>query len=136
MGMKVRGSDVVLNIKDSLSNGCFQYCPENSTKWIHSDSVNTYAAVVYLNPDSDRESGTGFYKNKETGNELENDPNLVLPKEECIDFDRWERINYVENIYNRCVIFNAKRYHSATKYFGTTPENSRLTQVFFFDLQI
>jgi len=135
MGMRVRGSDVSLNIKDSLSNGCFQYCPETSTKWIHSDSLNTYAAVVYLNPDADKDSGTGFYRHKETGKESEKDPGIVLPKEECIDFDKWELVNYVENVYNRCIIFDAKKYHSATKYFGTTLENSRFTQVFFFDLK-
>ena len=135
MGMKVRDSDLILNIKDSYSNGCFQYCPSNSTKWIHSDTVNSYAAVVYLNPNTQKDSGTGFYKNKVTDKDREDNPDQILSKEECTNFSNWELVNYVENVYNRCIIFDAKKYHSATKYFGNTLEDSRLTQVFFFDLQ-
>ena len=65
------------------------------------------------------------------GGEKQSD--FVIPKEETSDFENWELVDYVENVYNRCVIFNAKRFHSATQYFGTTPENSRLFQVFFFN---
>lgn len=133
MSMKIKDSDIVLNMSESLSNGCFQYCDENSEMWIHPDHGNTYAAVVYLTPNPPEGSGTGFFKNKKTGEEYQYDSNFVIPKEECTNFDNWELVDYVENVYNRCVIFNAKRFHSATKYFGTTPEDSRLFQVFFFN---
>jgi len=133
MSMKIIDSDIILNLSESLSNGCFQYCDENSEMWIHSDPGNTYAAVVYLTPKPPEGSGTGFFRNKVTGQEIPSNPEEVLPKEESMNLDSWELTDYVENVYNRCVIFNAKRFHSATKYFGTTPENSRLFQVFFFD---
>lgn len=133
MSMKIKDSDIILNMSESLSNGCFQYCDENSELWIHPDHGNAYAAVVYLTPDPPKGSGTGFFKNKKTGEEYQFDPKSVIPKEECTNFDSWDLVDYVENVYNRCVIFNAKRFHSATSYFGTTPENSRLFQVFFFN---
>jgi hypothetical protein len=133
MSMKIKDSDIVLNMSESNSNGCFQYCDENSTMWIHPDHGNTYAAVVYLTPNPPEGTGTGFFKNKKTSQEYQENSEFVLPKEECTNLDNWEMIDYVENVYNRCVIFNAKRFHSATKYFGTTPEDSRLFQVFFFN---
>lgn len=133
MSMKIKDSDIILNMMETLSNGCFQYCDENSEMWIHTDHENTYAAVVYLTPNPLEGSGTGFFKNKKTGEEYQYDSNFVMPKKECTKFDNWELVDYVENVYNRCVIFNAKRFHSATKYFGTIPEDSRLFQVFFFN---
>jgi hypothetical protein len=133
MSMKIKDSDIILNMSESLSNGCFQYCDENSEMWIHPDHGNTYAAVVYLTPNPPEGSGTGFFKYKKTGEEYQIKSNFVIPKEECTNFENWELIDYVENVYNRCIIFNAKRFHSATKYFGTTPEDSRLFQVFFFN---
>lgn len=135
MSMKVKDSDIVLNISESLSNGCFQYCDENSQMWIHPDHGNTHAAVVYLSPDPPKGSGTGFFKNKKTGEEYQLDSNFVMEKDECSNFDNWELTDYVENMYNRCVIFNAKKFHSATKYFGKTLEDSRLFQVFFFNIK-
>lgn len=133
MSMKIKDSNIILNMSESLSNGCFQYCNEESEMWIHPDHANTYAAVVYLTPNPPEGSGTGFFKYKKTNEERQETPEFILPKEECTNFDNWEMTDYVENVYNRCVIFNAKRFHSATKYFGTTPENSRLFQVFFFN---
>lgn len=135
MSMRIKDSNIVLNMTESLSNGCFQYCDENSQMWIHPDHGNTHAAVVYLSPNPPEGSGTGFFKNKKTGEKYQFDPNFVIPKEECTDFNNWELTDYVENVYNRCVIFNAKRFHSSTKYFGKTPEDSRLFQVFFFNIK-
>ena len=73
----------------------------------------------------------GLYKHKETGKTHEY-LNEYFPLNEILDFNYWEEVTYVENVYNRCVIYNAKQFHTATGYFGTTPEDSRLTQVFFF----
>lgn len=134
MEMKIKGTDIYLNPFIPMSNGCFQYCDENSTMWIHSDQLNSFAAVVYLTPDPPEGTGTGFFKHKETGKYYQTDKEQLFTPEQASNFDEWEMLEYCENVFNRCVIFNAKHFHSATKYFGTTPENSRLTQVFFFDL--
>jgi hypothetical protein len=132
LSMKIIGTDLYLNNFLTLANGNFQYCPKDSTRWIHTDKKNTHAAVVYLHPNPVIGSGTGFFKHKETEKYYEDGE--IFSFEESSDFDKWNMIEYVENQYNRCIIFDAKRCHSATKYFGDTPENSRLTQVFFFDI--
>ena len=134
MTMKIRDTDLSLNMEGTLSNGCFQYCDEKSDIWIHADSRNEYAAVIYLTPDPEEGSGTGFFKYKENGCDRATiDGSFVFPKTEAEDFDKWELVEYAENVYNRCIIFDAKQFHSATKYFGSTPQDSRLIQVFFFD---
>lgn len=131
MSMRIRGTDLLFNPHYQTSNGSFQYCDENSTKWIHIDKDNTYAAVVYLFPDAEDGSGTAIFQHKETGLKTSKE---IFSLEETKNFDKWDIIDYAENKYNRCIVFDAKQFHSATKYFGTTPENSRLTQVFFFDI--
>lgn len=134
MSMIIRDTDLSLNMDSTLSNGCFQYCDSNSNMWVHADSSNRYAAVVYLTPDPEEGSGTGFFKYKKNGRDRTTvNENFVFPKNIAENFDEWELVEYAENVYNRCIIFDAEKFHSATKYFGTTPQNSRLIQVFFFD---
>lgn len=76
---------------------------ENS--WIHTDPKCVYAGVVYLNKNPPVNAGTMIYK--------END-----------------EIEYVENVYNRLVLYKSKLKHSAMGGFGEG-ENSRLTFTMF-----
>lgn len=117
--------------------------------WIHNDSTDlTIAGLVYLTPDAPNNSGTIIYDDP--------DPNMTLELTEGIqkafetevneldDVKRKElevhRIKHnsqfrvsqvIENRYNRCVIFDCRRWHGAGQYFGNTPETSRLTLPFF-----
>ena len=50
------------------------------------------------------------------------------------DSTQYELMDEVANVYNRLVLFNAKRIHAATKYFGDSIENARFFQLFFFDV--
>ena len=43
-------------------------------------------------------------------------------------------VDKIGNIYNRVVLFDSRCIHAASEYFGNTKENSRLFQLFFFDL--
>jgi len=74
--------------------------------WIHKDPKCIYAGVVYLNEDPPINSGTMIY--------LEDD-----------------KIEYVENKYNRLVLYKSKLKHSAMCGFGEE-ETSRLTFTMFF----
>jgi len=47
-------------------NTCFQLCLKDDTTWVHHDYTK-WAAVAYLTPDADIDSGTGFFSHKETG---------------------------------------------------------------------
>jgi len=129
--MGVVNTDIVIHHEDTVSNGSFQYCPDGSNTWVHADKQCTYAAVIYLNPTVPPRCGTGLYKNKKTGKTTET-PEERYPLEEILDFQYWEEISYCENVYNRCFLYKSNQFHTATGYFGTTPDDSRLTQVFFF----
>jgi len=131
--IKIKDSDIVFCHTNTVSNGSYQYCPEGSHTWVHTDKRSGYAAVIYLHPDPPPRCGTGLYKHKETGKTTEK-PQEEYPLEEILDFKYWEELVYVENVYNRCILYKSDQFHTATGYFGTTPEDSRLTQVFFFHL--
>lgn len=127
----VVGTDIVLDHIHTCSNGSFQYCPEGSKTWVHVDKQSTYAAVIYLNPVVPPRCGTGLYKHKKTGKTTQRHDE-EYPLDEILDFDHWEEIFYCENVYNRCFLYRSNQFHTATGYFGSTPEDSRLSQVFFF----
>jgi hypothetical protein len=50
------------------------------------------------------------------------------------DRSRWEEVDRVGNIYNRLVLFDALYAHGASAYFGSSLNDGRLFQNFFFDL--
>ena len=107
----------------------------------HTDSLGlcTYAAVIYLNPHPEPDSGTAFYRlrypNGAVGGNRVSPPhrNLVdalgvrhLPPQ------AWYEEMRVENVFNRIVMYKANLVHSAVRYFGDTIENQRLAAVFFW----
>lgn len=97
---------------------CFQSCQEGTETWVHVDSQGEdqgeWAAVLYLTPNPNLNSGTGIYQSPDS------DMNIG-----------------VGNIYNRLVAYRGKvLYHrSIVPGFGNTLETSRLTQTFFFDVK-
>lgn len=129
----------------NYANGVFQYCTPMDPIVYHVDT-QTYAAMVFLTPNAPLETGTAFYKSKYTGatefeegnfNEdtfqktfkgLSNELNFY-------DSTQYELMDVAANVYNRLVLFNAKRIHAATKYFGDSIENARFFQLFFFDVE-
>lgn len=99
----------------------------------HCDSQE-YAAVIYLTPDAPVEAGTGFYQHKATklrGGE----PNVgeAFNGETWVDGTPYEQVDFVGNVYNRLVIWDAKLIHAAPIYFGWDINSSRLFHIFFFD---
>jgi hypothetical protein len=118
-------------------NGSFQYTTSRDRSWIHTDSWNNWAAVLYLTPNAPESSGTGLYKYKDG---TKSSDNLSKQKIDEIDEDnqdltKWTLVDRIGNVYNRMVIFNAKQYHCSLDYFGTNKENGRLFQVFFFSTE-
>lgn len=120
-------------------NGAFQVVLEGEDTWIHCDQTN-WAAVVFLSPNAPLESGTSFYRHKETGwYEYWNGcpRNFNEDAETAGNLDLWEEATFVGNIYNRIVIYRSNLYHrSKLPGFGTDKYNGRLTQTFFFDTDI
>jgi hypothetical protein len=123
---------------DSAVNGCYQWCNREQDIVYHIDA-QTYAAVLYLTPGAALNSGTSFWKSKHSGlSEIGREPvaSTFGPAGEYLkDPDQWDLVDQVANVYNRLVIWYAKKIHSATSYFGSDIHDSRLFQIFFFDCE-
>lgn len=129
-----------------LYNGVFQYCTAEEPLVYHTDN-QSYAAVIFLTPDAPPECGTSFYKSKLNGlmayptpadckkhNKLADELFDEMFAGNFYDKTRWDLVDTVGNVYNRLVIFDAKRVHAASAYFGDNMKNSRLFHMFFFDI--
>jgi len=77
---------------------------------VHTDGIFDYAGVLYLTPDPAPDSGTAFYD--EHNNE----------------------IGYVDNVYNRLIIYEANNPHALKESFGDNINNGRLVYVIFIKL--
>ena len=102
-----------------------------NTVW-HCDSQQ-WAAAVYLNPDAPYEAGTCFYAHKETRGRHANESEGMFNQQTFVDSTPYEKVDQVGNVFNRCVIWDARLLHAAPTYFGWDVSSSRLSQVFFFD---
>jgi hypothetical protein len=52
------------------------------------------------------------------------------------DITKWHKYDVVANRYNRLVMYRGDLFHMSNDYFGSTPQDGRLFQLFFFDTQI
>ena len=116
--------------------------------WIHQDFSVVLAAVVYLNPIPNLDSGTSIYRVKEKYNQdwqsntgylrsdfyshkskLSEDEYLKKKMEHSSKF---EKTLDVKNVYNRIVCFPGDYFHTQSEFLIDT-EDFRLTQVFFVE---
>lgn len=100
--------------KDCEMRCYFHYTLEENnldTNNIHRDYGFDYAGVLYLTPNPTQDSGTAFYN------------------------DQGMETYYLENIYNRLVIYPANEWHSLKKSFGDSVDNGRLTFTMFCKLK-
>jgi hypothetical protein len=136
----------------SKPNGYFRLSLETDTfrQDVHVDPCWEWGAVCYLNTPEQAidEGGTSFWIHNKTQMEFcpTNQPEAnhfgySVPKEawwttiygEGLDRSKWTRYFLSPMKYNRLVIFNTRLWHSHNYNFGTTLENGRLVQLFFFN---
>lgn len=122
-------------------NGRFQWSPAGTERVYHCDEQQ-YAAMVYLTPDAPPETGTNFFRHKTTkirhNSEIDWSTPIghqVFPGDTFLDKTRYETVDSIGNVYNRLVIFDGGMIHSASEYFGSKIENSRLHHMFFFNCE-
>ncbi len=117
-------------------NTCYQLCLKEDYTWVHHDKTK-WAAVCYLTPDADPDSGTGLFTHIEKNISAWNpdDPSTDLNKnDETYDLSKWQLTAEVKNQYNRLILYSGYNYHrSMIPGFGNNYLTGRLTQVFFFD---
>ena len=116
-------------------NASFQYVTEDMSSWIHRD-LTEWSAVIYMTPDAPCDGGTNTYIHKELKIEKnsEGTPEQIKKMDEdSRNYDNWYMVDSIGNKFNRCILFKGKRSHQSGRYFGTTKENGRLFQTYFFD---
>jgi glycosyltransferase involved in cell wall biosynthesis len=115
------------------NNGCFQITTAKDSQVFHYDEQR-WAAMIYLTPDAPIESGTRTHRSRINGTSHSSQPGADAAFEgNFYDGTRHDVVDSVGNVYNRLVIMDARSFHSAGMYFGNSPENGRLTHLFFFD---
>jgi hypothetical protein len=115
--------------------------------YVHSDRESgDFTAIVYLSKHDDSESGTAFYRHRETGlirmpsfAELRKDPALFEKlKRQMVagESEAWELLHFVPGKYNRALIFHAPLFHARIPRhgFGSTAEDGRLIWAAHFGL--
>lgn len=133
----------ITNWSDMTYNGCFNLCNKDAHTWIHADTGNTWASVVYLTPDAPSNAGTGIFKHKATGlDQVPTDANgnidedkLAFIYKDANDWSKWEMTDYVANKFNRLVVYRGKLFHTAINYFGNDFTDGRMHQTFFFNTE-
>jgi hypothetical protein len=117
--------------------------------WIHDDDPKiNLAGLVYLNENAPLGSGTSFYDDQ-IDNTAEQSRLLIhrdifefTPEQrsEISDHREAHRKKFtvntvVENVFNRCITFDPRLWHAPDNFFGTTLEDSRLTLVFYAQVE-
>jgi hypothetical protein len=129
-------------------HGSFQHTLENHTSWVHFDEAH-WSGLVYLAPDAPLDAGTRFYQHvgtRLTEMPIEEDAKRLgvtnaevlkaLLDDDKRNYSSWKVVDQVGNRFNRLLLFRGVRYHQSAEYFGTTLENGRLFQTFFFALAL
>lgn len=124
---------------DLSINGRFQYVEAGTPSVYHCDHQQ-WAAIVYLTPDAPPESGTAFYRNKQSKayhssqvDWSQNEGNELFNGKTWLDGTPYEMVDTVGNVFNRLVIFDGQLLHAGKDYFGWDRESSRLFHIFFFN---
>ena len=122
-------------------NGCFQYCTAEDALVYHTDQ-QSWAGVLFLTPDAPTQCGTTIFRPlardllvEGRGLMITRDNHPKVFSGGFYDKTRFEPVDVVGNMYNRVLLFNAKMIHAASQYFGNDVTNSRLFQMFFFDVE-
>lgn len=111
--------------------GSFQLTTASDRSWIHSDHFNKWAGVLYLTPDAPASSGTGLFMYKK--NNATTSVEMGTEPYDAQDMTKWHKYDIIANRYNRLVLYRGDLFHSSLDYFGSTSEDGRLFQLFFFD---
>ncbi len=133
-----------------LAHGRFRLTMEQDERGadVHVDPGSVWAGVLYMTLPEHCRGGTEFFRHRQYGTERApltaedlkaypgetNRDKLVdrLTEVDGRDRSKWDCIMTLPMKFNRLVLFRGWAWHTAGESFGTTPENCRLVQLFFF----
>jgi len=114
---------------------------------VHIDPEAIWSGILYLTLPQHCQGGTEFYRHRETGTDrapiypqelaavgapnygIAGDP---IIQRDSMDADKWEHLMTVPMRFNRLVLLRPWLWHGPGRSFGTSVENGRLLQLFFF----
>ena len=132
---KALGGVKITNWEKYGTNGCFQHCVAGDQLVYHCDTQQ-YAGIIYLTPDAPQQTGTSFYRSQYTKKmKVSEHEHSIVFRNGYLDPTEFDLVDTIGNVYNRLVLFDAQLIHAASEYFGNTLKNSRLFQLFFFDIE-
>lgn len=128
--------------RHGLGSGKFRISKVNevSDSVVHADDVYrnlcAYAGVLYLNPNVTNVEGTILYKHVPSGERILKDKtemNRIVLNGEHKDLKFWQKelVSYIT--FNRLIIYPAHVFHGTGPMFGTTDEDARMVQLFFWE---
>jgi len=118
------------------ANTTFQATYYWDDTWIHHDNCD-YAAVLFLTPDAPLKAGTSFYRSRFTNKIFWEKGDPIINDQTTPDDSNWELVMEVGNIFNRLIVYDARCFHrSNLPGFGDNLQNCRLTQVFFWNMEM
>lgn len=116
--------------------------------FVHSDQIEAkYAALLYLNTNTQASGGTALWKHKELGfdrmptqdeaEDLNENPDALRQRIEAdwSDKDKWEMAGFAGMKFNRLILYPSACFHSRYPWegFGKNSSNGRLVYVYFFN---
>ena len=119
------GIDMTNIRKDNSHCGSFQYITSEYRKVVQINLNNDWSGIIFLTPDAPVETGLSFYEY----NDKNTDVNTMSLYSQ--DMTKWKDVDTIGNIFNRCILFNSKKWHAYKNHFGTNIHNGLLVQVFF-----
>ena len=86
-------------------NGAFQYTTSRDRTWVHNDSWNNWAGVLYMTPNAPVTAGTGIFRFKDGTRNPSKKPevrdNKKILDEYSQDYTKWELVDRIGNVFNR-----------------------------------
>lgn len=111
----------------------FRLCSALNRTWVHTDHpAADISVIIYLNPNAPVDHGTTFVTHNEYGN-MSGRVNIDLPRTidaeyTASDMSQWKVVDQIGNVFNRCIIFDAKLWHKHSfPGFGNNKHTGRLT---------
>jgi hypothetical protein len=113
--------------------------------WTHIDTDVSFAGVIYLTPEPLLDSGTSIYQENTVIGEYDQSPKVDFYNGKTSNLDEYRTLRNthnlkftktmdIANVFNRLVVFSGNDWHKENNFFGSTLDDSRLTQVFFVKL--
>ena len=129
-------TNFTLDKTDNNYNGSYEYTNSLDKKTIQYGNIhnNNWCGILFFNKYNYKDTGISFYYPKMLLNK-ENALDNKFYQEYKYDITKWNKTDYIENLYNRLLLFRSDQYYMYNNLFGKDDKDGNLTQLFFFSTE-